>query len=96
MSVAIWKYEIPIEDEFMLLLPATAVVLSVQVQRGVPVLWAVVESGHALIPRKFQLQGTGQPLGKCGPFIGTFQLESYRGVDNLGLVYHLFHSQENE
>lgn len=83
----IWKFALPIEDEFTLLMPAGSIPLSVGVQAGQPVLWAAVDRVTVARERhRFSLRGTGHPLPglMLRRFVGTFQLES------LGLVYHLF------
>jgi hypothetical protein len=85
----IYKYQIPIEDEFVLPLPTGARVLCVQVQHSVPCIWALVEGG-AGVPtedRRFALRGTGHPCDdelNGATYIGTFQLHGG------GRVFHLF------
>lgn len=82
-----WKFEIPLEDDFELEMPGGAIPLSVGVQRNTPMIWAAVDSATREKERhKFHLRGTGQPLPNLNVsrFIGTFQLWDGR------LVYHLF------
>lgn len=85
----IYKYPVPSEDKFMLMLPLGAHVLTVQSQNNEPQLWALVDPQQPLEPRHFRLVATGQQL--ADPFdkssyvyIGTFQLLTGR------LVFHLF------
>ena len=42
--LTIFKYPVPIEDHFILELPKNAKILAVQIQRGAPQLWAMVDS----------------------------------------------------
>lgn len=89
----IWKFALPVDtDDFTVPLPA-AVTLTVQLQRGIPVLWAAVmpataEEGKRK-PARFRWVGTGQPIPEVikslpQSFVGTVQLH---GGD---LVLHLF------
>lgn len=67
-------------------MPVGAMVLSVQVQRMMPYIWALVDPDlPPLEERLFYVVGTGHPLSdNPGKYIGTFQL--LEG----GLVFHLF------
>lgn len=80
----IWKYEIPIADEFNLHMPQYAEILSVQVQNGVPCLWAEVLPDQPVKAQLFYLYGTGHPIpsGRSQKFVGTFQTGP--------LVFHVF------
>lgn len=80
----IWKYEIPIQDRFYLQMPEGARVLSVQVQRGIPSLWATVDSSARNTIHDFELRGTGHALGEVGDYLCTFQMHDG------SLVWHLF------
>lgn len=83
--MTIWKYEIPIDDEIMIKMPMGARVLAVQVQRGVPRLWVLVDPLEPVHVRTFYVVGTGNqmPDDPC-VHVGTFQTQS--GL----LVWHLF------
>jgi hypothetical protein len=82
----IYKYPVAMEDSFTLDLPVGSRPLSVQAQRGEPMLWVAITDSTRRERHRFYLRGTGHPLGeaKAERFIGTFQLE------NMGLVFHLF------
>lgn len=82
----IFKYSIEIVDTQSLAFPRAAIILSVQVQNGRPQIWALVDPGAPVVPRKFALRGTGHDATGMGwaKFIGTFQMH---GGD---LVFHLF------
>lgn len=71
-------------------MPAGAQILSVQAQRGLPKLWALVdEQAEEKVPRDILTVGTGHPiLELLGPFIGTYQMEGG------ALVWHVFEVQE--
>ena len=82
--ITIWKYELPLEDEFTIDMPAQSKILCVQRQGDAPVIWAIVDTERAQISRKFQIFGTGQSdieIAEGMKYVGTFQL--------LG-VWHLF------
>lgn len=82
----VYKYAIPIVDEFYLELPCGAQILSVQVQRNQPCIWALVNpQEHKKSRRLFRFAGTGHPISSANLlFIGTFQM------DNGAFVFHLF------
>jgi hypothetical protein len=73
----VWKYEIPIEDYFILELPKGAKPLSVQTQRGVLCLWCLVDQpSFESEERTFRLAGTGHSIKDDNVlYIGTFQAE---------------------
>ncbi len=75
----VYKYPLPIEAEGFIEMPAGAKILSVQAQRGIPMVWALVDpTTKALAKHWFFVFGTGTPidfdLGDAS-FLGTFQLE---------------------
>lgn len=83
----IFKYPVPSEGEFQIMLPKGAQVLSVQTQKGKPCFWALVDPDEKQSDfRKFRLAGTGHPIEteNLRGFIGTFQLL------NGDLIFHLF------
>lgn len=86
----VWKFPIQVEDTFDMHMPRGAQVLSVQVQAGSPVMWALVDPDAKVEERWFRVAGTGHAVDdeKFPVFIGTFQLEAF------GLVFHVF-AQKN-
>lgn len=80
----IYKYPIPIEDNITIELPEGARVLTVQIQKGKPYIWAKVDPNAPKIKRYFKLFGTGHQISNTNKYIGTFQI--YEG----DLVFHLF------
>jgi len=84
--MTIWKFPFQIADVFSLSMPFGASILSVQVQREVPTIWAIVNPGAPMMDREFRCFGTGHPMPKGLPldFVGTIQL--FGGE----LVFHVF------
>lgn len=85
--LTIFKYQIPIQDEFHVAMPRKSRVLCVQVQDGIPCIWAIVDSTNQLDKKIFALRGTGHELDRGldrSTYVGTFQLEDD------SLVFHLF------
>jgi len=86
----IYKYEVPILDQFQKYLPKGAVILSFQTQNGVPVIWAKIDTLAEVEERNFRLFGTGHPIKDIPKdadlhYIGTTQQST-----NPPLVWHLF------
>ena len=82
---AVWKYAIPINEDFAVELPEGAVPLTVQMQRGLAFLWMQVDPRARRVLRHFAVIGTGHEYPMDGwRYIGTFQLESG------ALVFHLY------
>lgn len=84
--VTIYKYPLKIQDKQELSLPSPARALSVGVQGGKLVLWAVVDpDGTVFQPCQIVIYGTGHPIEDEGEykFLGTVQMPN-------GLVWHVF------
>lgn len=88
MSRTIWKYPLPAKyyGDFELELPDGAVFLSLQVQRGVPCLWAMVDPSAPKVRETFKwlLTGDEVPTGTDWGYVGLVQLHDG------GLVVHLW------
>jgi len=86
MSEVIYKYPIECVDEQSIDMPTDARILSVQVHRGVPCLWALVDTALPVVSRRIFTFGTEHPLCDAAElrFIDTYQ--------SLGgdLVFHVF------
>lgn len=81
----ILKWSLAVTDEQVIQMPAGAKLLSVQMQRGVPQLWAMVDPDAPREARTIVVVGTGNPIhSKLGAFIGTVQM-----MDG-ALVWHVF------
>jgi len=82
----IWKFEVPILDEFTLRMPEGAKVLSVGEQWGTLVLWALVDPTAECVDKRFAVRGTGHPTH-------DLSAEDYIGTAITGggsLVWHVF------
>lgn len=83
----IYKYQLEVKDYFSIVMPKGASILTVQVQQGIPCIWAIVDPEQILMEtRNFRIFGTGHPIlvSAKNSYIGTFQLQ------NGGFVGHLF------
>ena len=89
----IWKFQIPIQDEITIGMPAGARILAVQTQGADTqelTMWALVNPGSRrssdVVARSFRLFGTGytMPEGVVLNYIGTCQMHDGR------LIWHLF------
>lgn len=71
----IWKFPFKTSTEVTIAMPSGAEVLSLQVQGGMPCLWALVEPERPTTPHRFRIYGTGKQMEKApdGVFIGTYQ-----------------------
>lgn len=84
----IYKYDVRMREEFVVMLPIGAEILSVQTQGsdGEPKMWVLVDPDANLETRRFRIFGTGHEIDAqlALQFIATFQ------VDDGHLVFHLF------
>ena len=79
----IYKYPVPVTDRPTILLPDAAEILTVQVQDGNIMLWAVADPEKPIHNRRLWLYGTGHPMwGTEGRYIATVQTGK--------LVWHIF------
>jgi hypothetical protein len=89
-QAAIWKFEAPFDDKFLLQIPKGSEILSVQQDQKtmIPCIWVLVYPENEKEERFFELFKTGHPIhndiGINRKFVGTFQIESG------SLVFHLF------
>ena len=77
----IYKYQIPPSGR--LEIPAGSEPLCVQVQHGIPCVWARVPEGGTGT-KLLRLYPTGGPIAPLGKYVGTFQLDAGN------LVFHVF------
>jgi hypothetical protein len=84
--LTVWKFPIPIEGRQVLSLPRESQLLSVQMQGGLPCLWALVDPDAPKEDRRFLWVGTGHPIQEPDTLrhVGTVQLAGG------SLVFHLF------
>jgi hypothetical protein len=84
MKRAVWKFPCSLTDEFVLILPQRAKILTFAFQQGTPTIWALVETEQLKTQhRSFRIAGTGHnlPEGELD-FIDTIFVGD--------LVFHLF------
>ena len=84
MSATVWKFPIPIADDFVLKMPRDAEILFVGNQGDQACLWARVVPDRRVEDRRFYLRGTGHPIDLDCKHVGSFML--YAG----NLVFHIF------
>lgn len=86
--MVVHKYRVGLSDLFAVEMPRGAQILDVQVQRGTPQMWALVDPAAPIERRQFRLVGTGHHFklfeDQQPKHVGTFQLDSG------ALVFHLF------
>jgi len=82
----IWKYQLPDSGCVTLNLPKFAEILTVQMQRRIACLWALVDPKAETEQRTFLVAGTGHPIKEDGrlEYINTIQMF---GGD---LIFHIF------
>jgi hypothetical protein len=78
----VWKFEL--KGTCSLFVPVGAKTLTVQVQKGVPCIWMLVDPKAAKEERFFRIYGTGHEMSEVGEYIGTFQIAG--GT----FVFHVF------
>jgi hypothetical protein len=82
----IWKFPLVVTGMQSIDMPKGAKVLSIQVQRDGPHLWALVDETAPNEPRTFATYATGEQLPEAynyGRFVGTYQLGA-------SIVLHVF------
>ena len=81
----IYKYDIPVTDDFTIDLPTPNKILDVQVQNGSPVMWVLHNTADLIVPNKFCIIGTGNPIDRNMDnfkHVGSFQNDPF--------VWHVF------
>ena len=82
----IWKFPFENKGMFELDMPKGAEILDVQVQDGIPCIWALVDLGQEKEKRIIVIHGTGHPVQQAEQkkYIGTYQ--ECEG----SLIWHVF------
>jgi len=80
----IHKFPLKLTDSQQIKMPERAEILSVQMQGGVPCIWAQVDTDYDLETRLFYIYGTGHRMDDFAvmKFIGTVQEGQF--------VWHVF------
>ena len=85
--IAVWKFELPIDDYVTILaIPRGARLLTVAVQDGRLVLYALVDTAYPNVMRRMRIAGTGHPISgdEAANYVGTVLMHGGR------LVFHVF------
>lgn len=85
--MTIFKYQFSTNDGFTIQMPAGATVLTVQLQQGIPCIWAKLDPQQPNVARHFRVFGTGHNFVEGAEslrYVGTYQ--EYGG----SLIWHLF------
>lgn len=80
----IWKYTLPLEIDFKLLMPRGAEVIHFGLQNDVPQIWVLVDLREPEEVRSFFFRDTGMTVSASACHVGTVLL--YEG----DIVRHLF------
>lgn len=82
----VYKFPLEISDEQKVSMPEDAKVLTVQVQKGKPCLWAECNPDKEPVLRTFLIRGTGHPIDDEieKEYIGTIQMCED------SIVFHVF------
>lgn len=82
MNLTVWKFRIPMDEEFCLEIPSDPDILHVDVQHGDPCLWARVDPDRPFAKYTFYIVGTGHDIPPGLAHVGTWQEGPF--------VWHLF------
>jgi hypothetical protein len=82
--ITIHKYQFKIADRIEIEMPIHSDILSIQLQNGIPTMWAKVDTSLQRVKRIFVVFGTGHEINSLFDYrhIGTIQLD--------GFVWHIF------
>jgi hypothetical protein len=90
MTTTIWKFKLPIEDDFTLQLPKGYKILTVQMQNEAPCLWVLVSlEEKEMETATFRVAGTGHPIDMENYPLGIEYINSFQ-MENGKLMFHLF------
>ncbi len=86
MKHTIWKFPLELTNEQTLEMPDGAEILCLQLQHGIPTIWAKVDPDGYKVKRQVRIFGTGHPIRPTAStkYVGTFQAEG--GL----LIFHVF------
>ena len=83
----IWKFKLKLLTSQLVEMPFGSLLLYIDVQDGVPCLWARVDPEQAMVRRRLITHGTGHPVPESsGDHVGSYMLND--GT----LVLHVFES----
>jgi len=90
-NAVIYKYELHVGAATAIVMPAGAIVLTVQMQGNRLVMWALLDATLPLTEtRTFRVVGTGHPIPDIAQlhYLGTAQMHGF------GLVWHVYEKFE--
>ena len=71
----VWKFPLrPGTGSQQVRIPRGAQLLSIQLQDGMPTLWALCDEDAPLVERQLWAYGTGDAMVKAWPFVATLQI----------------------
>ena len=70
----VWKFGIGVSGEQRVQMPKGAKLLTVQLQNGAPMLWALCDGSAPMVARKVWAYGTGEAMVRPWPFVATLQI----------------------
>lgn len=71
----VWKFAIePATGEHRIEMPKGSKLLTIQLQHGVPVLWAICDDKATRVARKIWSYGTGDAMLRAWPYVATLQI----------------------
>lgn len=84
LMITIHKYQFQIAGSIEIEMPIHSDILSIQLQNGIPTMWAKVDTSLQMVKRIFVVFGTGHEINSVFDYryIGTLQHE--------GFVWHIF------
>lgn len=81
-KLTIYKYPLRVDDVVVVTMRKGAQLLSIQEQEDGLYIWALVDPQADERDFVFRIFGTGQPVGGCGKYLATVQVQ--------GFVWHVF------
>lgn len=82
MTKVIWKFHLPVEDEFNIKMPIGAEILKIHDQGGVGYMWVLLDESRVKVVRRFKTVGTGHEMKMDLAYIGTYFDKQF--------VWHIF------
>ena len=81
----IGKFPLSMEDVQQIEMPEGAEILTVQLQRGTPCIWALIDTDKPKQLVEIEMFGTGHPMDdKLRKYIGSFQMKEEQ------FIFHVF------
>ena len=78
----IWKFELETTDRQTISMPKDALILNINTQGDIPVLYALVNTDNKVEYRIIEIFGTGHEIPNGIIYLGTYSIQS--------MVWHVF------